>query len=688
MANTPAQHLHRAGRLRITHRSLERRRQLGATRAADVRHEPLQDAEVGVADGAHHDGFVVEVDGAADVEPRVLADQLHVGDPNGVPIERHPDRQAAPGTIGIVGIADRIVEQARVEPVDRGIDDDAVDVGQLTVDADRAAGERGGVGRQPRLKHAHVRVERGVRHAERQLRGHGVVERDLAAARDRQTGGGRFELQGQQLAVDPDVAHHPADAFVADEEVAEGAADVVARPVERAAAVGSEIDESRERQRRLRHHVERLDGDVARVEVEGVGAVPPDEGGAGAAAVALDDLDVVEPHAVAFEADARQRGVERFPVSDAIGDCHRPGAVGPLVLTGHLKLPGERAVEVVLVETEGVLQVGHRTPDDLDVRVDLLAAVAARVTERKAAGGADRRCARGDEHVLDVGVTVLDHRVAADRSPDDVESAHLLAGERPLDARPAEGIEHHAVERAVAADRDRIGARTERRQHPREDAVAVLPVGAGDVKRDSRAVAVERASLELGVGRCRGEPAGADVDEVRLVTIGQHAADRHRLLRGVIAEEIQFPAASNGAARLDRLDRHPRHQRGAGRRGECHLALASALRKAAGRPLEQVPSRRPAGEADSLELQEVGERRQVDVLVCRVQPVGRGHAATAERRHRVFEACRAVEQPRRRVVHLERLGNPPHHAPQIVEAVVVDPGGIAAEVSLELAARA
>ncbi len=65
--------------------------------------EALQDAEVGVAVGAHGDALVVQVDDAGDVELRVLADQPHLGDAHGVAIERDADRRR---------VAQPVVEQA------------------------------------------------------------------------------------------------------------------------------------------------------------------------------------------------------------------------------------------------------------------------------------------------------------------------------------------------------------------------------------------------------------------------------------------------------------------------------------------------------------------------------------------------------------------------------------------------
>ncbi|MCK7518650.1 MAG: hypothetical protein MZV64_13485 [Ignavibacteriales bacterium] len=47
------------------------------------------------------------------------------------------------------------------------------------------------------------------------------------------------------------------------------------------------------------------------------------------------------------------------------------------------------------------------------------------------------------------------------------------------------------------------GGRAERGDDPREQPVALLPLGAGDVERDDRPLAVRRAALELDEASCR-----------------------------------------------------------------------------------------------------------------------------------------------------------------------------------------
>ena len=149
----------------------------------------LQDAEAGVAGGAHRDALVVQVDQPVDVELRLVADQPHLGDAHRVPIERQADRRR---------VAQPVVEQPQVEPIDRRLDQQLVDVGELADDANVAAGDGGGVRRQLRIERADVRIERRVGDAERQLRVHRRRQRDAAGARDREARRRRLELQRQQ----------------------------------------------------------------------------------------------------------------------------------------------------------------------------------------------------------------------------------------------------------------------------------------------------------------------------------------------------------------------------------------------------------------------------------------------------------------------------------------------------------
>ena len=102
--------------------------------------------------------------------------------------------------------------------------------------------------------------------------------------------------------------------------------------------------------------------------------------------------DAVEP----------QRGralLERLAVGGAPLDGHRAEAERALVLARQVELAGEPARHRIVVDLERVPQAVEVAPRDPEARVDLLAAVAARVAEREASVGADLGVADPDRAV-------------------------------------------------------------------------------------------------------------------------------------------------------------------------------------------------------------------------------------------------------------------------------------------------
>ena len=169
--------------------------------------------------------------------------------------------------------------------------------------------------------------------------------------------------------------------------------DVVLRRLEQAAARRREVELPGERRLREGHRVDGLDRHAASGEVERVGPLPADVGRAGHLAPRLARLDAVEPHALALEAQRRGRRLERLVVGDALVDLHAPEAKRRLVLAVQVELARDLPFNRVVVEQERVAQVGQRPVGQPHARVDLLAAVAARVAERKASFGFDHRLA-------------------------------------------------------------------------------------------------------------------------------------------------------------------------------------------------------------------------------------------------------------------------------------------------------
>src|SRR5207245_927695 len=132
----------------------------------------------------------------------------------------------------------------------------------------------------------------------------------------------------------------------------------------------------------------------------------------------------------------------------------------------------------ILVDAERVPQAVEIALRHAQPRIDLLAAIVARIAEREEPVGADFRVAEAYAALADVHVLVLDDDARAAGAPGRVEGAQVLTAEQPLDARPAERAGHHPVERAAAAERHRSGRRSEIAHDAGEQLIALLPVAA------------------------------------------------------------------------------------------------------------------------------------------------------------------------------------------------------------------
>ncbi len=240
-------------------------------------------------------------------------------------------------------------------------------------------------------------IERGVGDAERQLRVHLVVELDAAGARHRQARRRRFHLVGHQQARastgGPVISPTPSSPKNRSLALA---LDVVARLFERAAAVGGEIERAVERRiAGIRRQREGVDGDAAAVDVERIGAVPADIGGAGHGAAALLHLDAVEAHAGCPRSATPPplRRTARRRRCRARSSCGRTRAAprsrrrrgSRPTACRRRRSPADRTLRGR--STNGAI-------GDANARVDLLAAVGARIAERELAGHVHPRQAR------------------------------------------------------------------------------------------------------------------------------------------------------------------------------------------------------------------------------------------------------------------------------------------------------
>jgi len=122
-------------------------------------------------------------------------------------------------------------------------------------------------------------------------------------------------------------------------------------------------------------------------------------------------------------------------------------------------------------------------------------------------------------------------------------------------------------------------------------------------------------------------------------------------------------------------------------RRHVHLAAAVPLPELPARPHQQVVAGHPPGEAETFELEEVREGRQVDVLVGRIEGLRRFDAALVERLHPVAELRGAAVDVGSRLRDLELFRNPQYRATQVAEPVGVHACFRAAERPFQLAAE-
>ena len=256
-----------------------------------------------------------------------------------------------------------------------------------------------------------------------------------------------------------------------------------------------------------------------------------------------------------------------------------------------------------------------------------------------------------DDPIGHVDVTVLDHDAGGTVAPKGVERTHALAGEGTLDSRTAKGAGHGAVELSPAAEEHRPLRRSEVGDDAGEQLIALLPVAAGDVKRQMRAVAPLGAAVERDVGALGCKSTLLDRHLVWSVSIDQFGGDRQVRRQCERRKRTPLGASVAGVGRCCGHRRHPR------RRCDDQMSFAAMLRKIAGRPLENIGERAGAGEAESAQLFEVTQLRDVDIRQCRVEMVS-WRSRRSERLDVVSELGVATEKLRAGVPDFERLPRP------------------------------
>ena len=238
------------------------------------------------------------------------------------------------------------------------VDEQAIDVGQLADDADRAAGDRRRVRRQ-------LAARTAARRDRASCRGTGTSARRRPAASSAMRPVPVIASRGDATSSSP-LSSSPRSAsvpvtwptgFLGDEQIVDAEPHVVARIVEGAAAAGRELDQAGRlragdtRTRRL------LDRNAAAVGVERIGARPSRRRRRRSIVPGrLGDVDAVEPDAGAVEAQRRGRPSRTARRRRRRRRWSSRRSRAALVLAGQMELAGQAARHRLVVDLERVAQ--------------------------------------------------------------------------------------------------------------------------------------------------------------------------------------------------------------------------------------------------------------------------------------------------------------------------------------------
>src|SRR4030095_5007849 len=192
------------------------------------------------------------------------------------------------------------------------------------------------------------------------------------------------------------------------------------------------------------------------------------------------------------------------------------------------------------VKTEGIAQRLHRQTLRGNLRVDLIAGIGARIAERVPAGRNDVPAfSVRDRGLREIEIAVFDHDVAGGASPSGAPRPHAVAFEVAPDGRRIETFRELAVERTAASHFNRANRVIEVGHDGRKKAIAILPVVAGDVKRQV-GVAAARVARKPYEGRMRRHPARIEIqrgpgEAIRRVASEWKLAVRTELLKLALA---------------------------------------------------------------------------------------------------------------------------------------------------------
>ena len=150
-----------AGEARLRQRPGDVRQQRRRAAAAQIAEEPLEDAQVRLAGGLDGDRLIRQVDLAPELKLRAFASDTQPA---------HVDHPLSQRELDVAVVAQLVVEQLQVEPFDRGLDQQAIEVGELAGHTYGSTGDRGRERGQARFEEPDIGIQRRVLEPEIQFR--------------------------------------------------------------------------------------------------------------------------------------------------------------------------------------------------------------------------------------------------------------------------------------------------------------------------------------------------------------------------------------------------------------------------------------------------------------------------------------------------------------------------------------
>ena len=188
------------------------------------------------------------------------------------------------------------------------------------------------------------------------------------------------------------------------------------------------------------------------------------------------------------------------------------------------------------------------------------------------------------------------------------------------------------------------------------------------------------------MGRLCCELTAAEIHAVGTVRVGGSRSNRQMRRQGRRQKRSPFMPRVLRVGRARGLERR-RHRHHSGRCVDCELTVATMFAESSHRPLEEIAAGGTPREAQSSEAVEVGQLRDVEIRVRRVESAGRLRGY-AERCNGKRERRVSTGELRTSVGHLEELSIPMERPVERGEPIVVEAGNLRVEISDQIVTAA